>query len=195
VSGRKHSNCFFSAFPAAAFERFTKTKFLSAFLSVCRAQVHVLQLIGEEAAAAGDDLASVLFLTPCHATPYSTHVHRPIRMRFLDCSPRQHAAATARLNEEAQGWLALPMSCQGVGANADASQRDCFESGPAEYLNAVLGSMPLVQRPRMLVGFAPLMLRVSPLLHHFGYTLQARLTNCWVQTDENSPCELHLWSL
>ena len=30
---------------------------------------------------------SVLFLTPCHSTPYYSYVHRPIRMRFLDCSP------------------------------------------------------------------------------------------------------------
>jgi len=29
----------------------------------------------------------VLFLTPCHATPYYSHVHSNITMDFLDCSP------------------------------------------------------------------------------------------------------------
>ena len=29
----------------------------------------------------------VLFLTPCHATPFYSHVHRDVPMRFLDCSP------------------------------------------------------------------------------------------------------------
>jgi len=30
---------------------------------------------------------SVHFLMPCHSTPYYSHVHRNITMRFLDCSP------------------------------------------------------------------------------------------------------------
>lgn len=37
--------------------------------------------------ASSDPATSVLFLTPCHATPYYSHVHLPIPMRFLDCSP------------------------------------------------------------------------------------------------------------
>lgn len=30
---------------------------------------------------------SVLFLVPCHATPYYSTLHRNLPMRFLDCSP------------------------------------------------------------------------------------------------------------
>ena len=31
---------------------------------------------------------SVVFLTPCHATPYHSHIHAPeVELRFLDCSP------------------------------------------------------------------------------------------------------------
>lgn len=29
----------------------------------------------------------VLFLMPCHSTPYYSHIHCPIRMRFLECPP------------------------------------------------------------------------------------------------------------
>ncbi|KAL0345978.1 UNVERIFIED_CONTAM: GPI mannosyltransferase 3 [Sesamum radiatum] len=31
---------------------------------------------------------SILFLTPCHATPYYSILHHNIPMRFLDCTPR-----------------------------------------------------------------------------------------------------------
>ncbi|KAH6794413.1 Alg9-like mannosyltransferase family [Perilla frutescens var. hirtella] len=30
---------------------------------------------------------SILFLTPCHATPYYSTLHRDLPMRFLDCTP------------------------------------------------------------------------------------------------------------
>ena len=149
-------------------------------------------------AQAHDDpaAASVLFLTPCHATPYFTHVHRPIPMRFLDCSPAQHAAATARLNLASQAWLALPRACQGPDAGAPPpSERQCFERDPAAYLAATLGDIPASQRPRLLVGYAPLMRHMGRRLAGLGYHVRARLTNCWVQTDEDSPCQLELWSL
>lgn len=29
----------------------------------------------------------VLFLMPCHSTPYYSHIHCPIKMRFLECPP------------------------------------------------------------------------------------------------------------
>ncbi|EXB94916.1 GPI mannosyltransferase 3 [Morus notabilis] len=32
---------------------------------------------------------SILFLMPCHATPYYSTLHRDIPMRFLDCSPSE----------------------------------------------------------------------------------------------------------
>jgi phosphatidylinositol glycan class B len=39
----------------------------------------------------------VLFLTPCHATPYYSHVHRNVSMRFLDCSPPPTAGTPVRV--------------------------------------------------------------------------------------------------
>lgn len=32
---------------------------------------------------------SILFLTPCHATPYYSALHQNLPMRFLDCSPSE----------------------------------------------------------------------------------------------------------
>lgn len=46
---------------------------------------------------------SLLFLTPCHAAPLYSHLHRPLLARFLDCSPPGWAPAVACLNG---GWPA-----------------------------------------------------------------------------------------
>ncbi|KAF5789457.1 putative hexosyltransferase [Helianthus annuus] len=35
------------------------------------------------------NVKSVLFLTPCHATPYYSTLHQNLPMRFLDCSPSE----------------------------------------------------------------------------------------------------------
>ena len=51
----------------------------------CRGQIDVMDYLGQEADLHSN--MSVLFLTPCHATPYYSHIHRDISMEFLDCSP------------------------------------------------------------------------------------------------------------
>ncbi|GAV56763.1 Glyco_transf_22 domain-containing protein [Cephalotus follicularis] len=39
--------------------------------------------------AHNERVRSILFLMPCHATPYYSSLHRNLPMRFLDCSPRE----------------------------------------------------------------------------------------------------------
>lgn len=39
--------------------------------------------------ALNEKVKSILFLMPCHATPYYSALHRNLPMRFLDCSPRE----------------------------------------------------------------------------------------------------------
>lgn len=52
----------------------------------CRGQIRVTELIAQLGSSKSD--LSVLYLTPCHATPYFSHMHRGnVSMRFLDCSP------------------------------------------------------------------------------------------------------------
>ncbi len=168
---------------------------------LCRAQVGVMRLIRHEAAAKPS--TSVLFLTPCHATPYYSHTHAPIPMRFLDCSPPQHAAATSALNAAEEAWLPLPAACPTASPGQQLSQRRCFERDPPAYLAAVLeGSadagthaLPPDRWPRLLVGYAPVMHHLGAQLRRWGYAPRARLRNCWVQTDDDSPCELQLWAL
>ena len=50
------------------------------------------------------EIPSVLFLTPCHATPLYSHLHAPLPARFLDCSPLGWAPAVARLNSGNPAW-------------------------------------------------------------------------------------------
>lgn len=38
--------------------------------------------------AVNGNVRNILFLTPCHATPYYSTLHRNLPMRFLDCTPR-----------------------------------------------------------------------------------------------------------
>lgn len=160
-----------------------------------------MHLIRREAAR--QPATSVLFLTPCHATPLYSHLHAPIPMRFLDCSPPQHAAATSTLNAAAEAWLPLPVPCPTAGPGEQLSQRHCFERDPGAYLAATLeGSaqagthaLPPHRWPRLLVGYAPLMGRLETQMRRWGYAPRARLRNCWVQTDDDSPCELQLWAL
>ncbi|KAI8017592.1 GPI mannosyltransferase 3 [Camellia lanceoleosa] len=39
--------------------------------------------------ARNEKVESILFLTPCHATPYYSTLHRNLPMRFVDCSPSE----------------------------------------------------------------------------------------------------------
>lgn len=48
-----------------------------------RAQVQVMSYLQTSQSTS----TSVLFLTPCHTTPYYSYIHKAIPMRFLECSP------------------------------------------------------------------------------------------------------------
>lgn len=39
--------------------------------------------------AVDGNVRNILFLTPCHATPYYSTLHRNLPMRFLDCTPSE----------------------------------------------------------------------------------------------------------
>ncbi|XP_078443491.1 alg9-like mannosyltransferase family isoform X2 [Wolffia australiana] len=57
---------------------------------------------------------AILFLTPCHATPYYSTLHRNVTMQFLDCSPNFEGAMdesdrfmnnpNAFMSEKAKNW-------------------------------------------------------------------------------------------
>ncbi|KAL3614020.1 Mannosyltransferase aptg1 [Castilleja foliolosa] len=52
-----------------------------------RGAVDVMNYLSEEAKE--NKVQNILFLTPCHATPYYSTLHKNIPMRFLDCTPSE----------------------------------------------------------------------------------------------------------
>eukprot|EP00475_Leptophrys_vorax_P023684 TRINITY_DN32481_c0_g1_i1.p1 TRINITY_DN32481_c0_g1~~TRINITY_DN32481_c0_g1_i1.p1 ORF type:complete len:383 (-),score=57.69 TRINITY_DN32481_c0_g1_i1:8-1156(-) len=63
-------------------------------------------------------LKAVHFLTNCHATPFYSHVHHPIHMRQLDCSPQL-----------------LP----GGGLDRSSTESEVFLVRPVEFVEAMYG--------------------------------------------------------
>lgn len=78
-----------------------------------------------------------LFLTPCHATPWYSHLHRQLPMRFLDCSPPGWAPAVACLNP-------APNSAEGCsGTTAGSYQgRSSMDSIDSSSCTARRGLQP-----------------------------------------------------
>ncbi len=158
-----------------------------------RGQVAVMELVRGWAArqpSAAD--ASVLFLTPCHATPYYAHVHRPLPLRFLDCSPPGWAPAVAALNADAAAWLRLPDPCPLAAPGEALTERACFERAPADYLERVL-RLNARRHPALVVGYAPAMAELAGVLGRHGYARRAALRNCLVQTDGDAACSIEAW--
>ncbi|KAM1519977.1 hypothetical protein ACFX15_022233 [Malus domestica] len=51
-------------------------------------------------------VTNILFLMPCHATPYYSTVHRDLPMRFLDCSPSEEKG----IPDESDQFMMDPVS-------------------------------------------------------------------------------------
>ena len=54
--------------------------------TVQRGTEDVMNHLAKEAVS--EKVKSILFLMPCHSTPYYSTLHRNLPMRFLDCTPR-----------------------------------------------------------------------------------------------------------
>ncbi|EPS61240.1 hypothetical protein M569_13558, partial [Genlisea aurea] len=61
----------------------------------------VMKYLSEEASL--DRVRSILFLMPCHSTPYYSSLHRDVPMRFLDCSP------SGRKDDESDEFVSDPL--------------------------------------------------------------------------------------
>jgi len=52
-----------------------------------------LAFLAAEAAAGRVGPGGILMLTPCHETPGYSHLHAPVPLRILDCSPRDESSS------------------------------------------------------------------------------------------------------
>jgi phosphatidylinositol glycan class B len=53
-----------------------------------RAPISVVSYLAEHGSNEAKKLNSVHFLTGCHSTPFYSHIHHPVSLRQLDCSPK-----------------------------------------------------------------------------------------------------------
>ncbi|KAK2399598.1 Alg9 mannosyltransferase family [Trifolium repens] len=58
------------------------------------------------------NVKSILFLTPCHATPYYSMLHHNLPMRFLDCTPSEERGVV----DESDRYMMDPVSFMSIYA-------------------------------------------------------------------------------
>ena len=123
------------------------------------------------ASTGGNATMSVLFLTPCHFTPYYASLHSwDIRMRFFDCSPPAYRDGVHRVNAAERGWLNLP------GLPSGMSERAYFESDPETVLEDALNE----GKPDVVVS-----LSAYAQLQKHNYTMH------WQHWNPADPVQVH----
>lgn len=118
-----------------------------------------------------------LFLTPCHATPWRSHLVYPrLRARALTCEPPLHTAP--RSAERAAYMDETRLFFQGFGDD----DRDWDMGMLAGGLFPVAGKTSVVEMPRYIVGFES----IEPMLKNFfssaespGVHLNVTMTKVW----------------
>ncbi|XP_029495112.1 GPI mannosyltransferase 3 isoform X1 [Oncorhynchus nerka] len=65
-----------------------------------------LQTLCDDRDPSTPPLPEVLFLMPCHSTPFYSHIHCPMKMRFLECPP--DLTGDKRYVDEAERFFADP---------------------------------------------------------------------------------------
>ncbi|KAG0553836.1 hypothetical protein KC19_12G042800 [Ceratodon purpureus] len=99
----------------------------------------------------------VLFLMPCHATPYYSSLHTNIPMRFLDCSP-----------SDEPGYV---------------DEADRFQAHPVSFLYAMFNGRGAEALPSHIVLFDSLEKRVSMFLQLENYVLEKRFFHAHFPVD------------
>lgn len=132
-----------------------------------RGPVSAISYIASEAQRWDDSVGypmSVDFWMPCHSTPFYSHVHAPIPMRILDCSPQ-------------------------AALNADGSESDRFQNDPQAFLEAQFpGDTPL---PTHVVMYDAHMLRAMRFLETTGFRECAKFFHSHVKGDADATDAFH----
>uniref|UniRef100_A0A0A1X6J3 Mannosyltransferase n=1 Tax=Zeugodacus cucurbitae TaxID=28588 RepID=A0A0A1X6J3_ZEUCU len=143
------------------------------YLSTVHQKGHIdvmthVQQIAHDYRDENEHRASVLFLMPCHSTPYYSHVHENITMRFLTCEP----------------------NLQNKPDYID--EADQFYRSPVHWLRSHIPSYPRTAMPSHIVLFEPL----APLINEFliNYKIVHRIFNAEVNENIAPQQILNEWS-
>nr|XP_060611942.1 GPI mannosyltransferase 3 [Anolis sagrei ordinatus] len=107
---------------------------------------HLRGLCPSSSSAEQRDPPSVLMLMPCHSTPFYSHIHCPLQMRFLQCPPDLDGRADYQ------------------------DEADAFYAAPLQWLQAEFaGNSSSATPPSHLALFRGLQKEIDPFLRAHGY--------------------------
>lgn len=122
----------------------------------------------------------VLFATPCHQTPFYSHVHREVAMSYLECEPRDDDDASIDASER-------------FGVDPDAYLSETYGTSPyahAEHSCAIASALA----PSHVVVFDGDASRAAPWLARWNFTLQASFHHAHVAVDRDIQRRLHVYA-
>ncbi|XP_054732048.1 GPI mannosyltransferase 3 [Anastrepha obliqua] len=127
-----------------------------------------IQKIARDFRDENEHRASILFLMPCHSTPYYSHVHENITMRFLTCEP----------------------NLQNKPNYVD--EADQFYQSPVHWLRSHIPSYPRTAMPSHIVLYQPL----APIISEFlvSYKILHRISNAEVNENVAPQMLMNEWS-
>lgn len=102
-----------------------------------------LQEISKDYRDESNHRASVLFLMPCHSTPYYSHIHENVTLRFLTCEPNL---------KKTESYL---------------DEADQFYEKPDAWLRYHIPSYPKTAMPTHVVLYEPLAAKISEFLLNY----------------------------
>ncbi|KAK7085194.1 hypothetical protein SK128_008232 [Halocaridina rubra] len=110
---------------------------------------------------------NILFLMPCHSTPYYSHLHKNVSMRFLTCEPNlayrgNYFDEADTFEKDPAAWLHQHYNPQGNG-----------EGISKEHSDIIL--------PSHLVLFDVLVSKIKDFLRNHKYHLKHRLFHAHIE--------------
>ncbi|RUS70394.1 hypothetical protein EGW08_021838 [Elysia chlorotica] len=111
-----------------------------------------------DAAESSPQKTDILFLMPCHSTPYYSYIHANVSMRFLTCEPQSVASSQHH-----------PHSAPSPATWTD--EADQFFESPEPWLKRQYGGSRGRPWPSHLVFFSTLHRDISALLVQAGYKM------------------------
>ena len=136
-----------------------------------------MSFLAAEAAAGRVGPGGILMLTPCHETPGYSHLHAPVPLRILDCSPRSDGTPTER-----DTFFAAPETQLASLLAAPTAALD----GGGQRWEARVGAVPPPQGPPShLALFDDVEPPLRALLAARGYTLRRSFFHAHFAVDRN----------
>ncbi|CAL7934407.1 unnamed protein product [Xylocopa violacea] len=112
-----------------------------------RGSLDVMNILHKEVVNS-DDTSSILFLTPCHATPLYSHLHVNVSTRILTCEPNF------------------------TNDTSYVDEADVFFSNPMQWLDRNYDINESVTIPKYVVLFDNIVQKISRFLKHYQLTSQ-----------------------